>query len=297
MNNENSKRLFYLDQNIIGSASEKNEKFKKISDIVYPDGNKMEEKFAITPFSLLEFSGATLSELFLKDFSLQKSSKYETLVPEAFDFYKKNIKEDFKSYFLRQLDERKEHKTTLLGELLINEYKNYINEARFEDEIIRTFSIDRISSLNYSKLKDDDIYEKLIASAIKILKQYPNINMVRLVFKSLECCIKNKPNEEVSKIYENCKFENSRDTVDTEIIHLTCFGYDGKTVKIITADDKEVIKGRVFCYKKILEYASTSNGIQLNFCTNFEIKCLDKDTFEIIDSISPVDIENLEKRK
>ena len=293
-------RLFYLDQNVANPASEDNEKFKKISDIVYPHGNKIEKKLEITPFSLLEFSGATVSDLFLRqEFSLPQNPNYETLVPKAFDFYTKNIRKDLTGYLLKELEKRRLYKKTLLGKCLINEYRNYIHEERFKNEMIHTFAIDRVSKINYSQVKDKDVYKKLIASAIRIVRDNTNINMVRLAFKSFKCSMENERNTEERDIqeknYECIKFKENTDTVDTEIVHLACFGRDSQPIKIITADDKSIIEGRVWFYRKILKTSSEANNISLNFCKDFEIEFLDMKTFESIGRINLTDIESISK--
>ena len=306
--------LFYLDQNISDRISKYEDKYEIIRNIIYPKGMSLERKLAITPFSLIEFSGATILDLFQGEFPLSQNPNYEILIPEAFDFYKKHIKSDFEKYLLKKLDEQHSYKKSQMGRYLINEYKSYIKYKReFKEEFIKTISIDRVSDLDFSQIKDKEKYLILMSSVIQNLKSDPNINMVRLLFKSFECSLELVSDElkELEKLglkstelykqkkksyaknkieYEQIKFDNRKEIVDTEIIHLACFGHNSIPLKIITAENQSTILSRVYLYKNILGASSETNSISLNFSKDFEIEFLNQRTFESINKVNLKDI-------
>ena len=278
-------KQIYFDQNISDIISKDEDKAILVNNIIENrKKNRKKIQLCITPATLIEYTGAGLKNIFNdKEYQIRKNSTFEDVLKESLDFYTKNIRDDIKEYFLNKLIEKNSYITTPEGKNLIKFYNTYVKTKGFNQEFKQAAILEAVASMNFNIIRDDELYIKLITQVLKVLQKCPQVNMFRYLIKSFKASFKlNKNNfhqtemKKMQSLIEEHDLKNWKDNIDTEMIHLACFGYNNKAVSIYTRDDFEKVKTRIRFYLDTISFFN-GHGFSIPFCKQSEkIICINK---------------------
>lgn len=313
-------KFVYFDQNVSEPASQCKHKSYLLDNIIHPKWLQR-KKIYTTPYTAVEYSGVRLVDLFNnKRYEVNKNNNIQEEMNKAYDFYKNNMKPDIQELLLKGLRDNREPRVKTekgeyasdIGKILLEHYKQYISGDGFIKGVPYSFIMDRVSDLNFDKNEDPNNYLYLMKLALAVLNFRSDINVTRLIFKSLQSCtqyqgIEYNPKtmnhdeyksfKQVEEKFKERAFNKGKDLVDTEIIHLACFGIQKKPLYIVTGDKPDKINQKIDFYLNAIKLLSKGYKIDISFPENYGIvTCINKDTFEkaedidISDKVKSVDL-------
>ena len=262
----------FFDQNVIDKMTKIDQ--KQIQRNIEQTFLKPNIKQALTSFSLLEFAGIQIKDIFNNIFYKGKKLseypfKYEELqeIPQNL---KKQLKEKVSKEILKEkLIEKKNRESRYLnsrGIIIIDEYiKSYVDDNYFYKNLIHNLYLDRLPEINisnFSQQERDDFNKIHLYPAIlrNICDRKRTVGAFRAIKKMDEdICQKirrqepkntnlNENRKKLTKYLDNLKLRSNSDLVDLELIHLSCFGYDGHHCLCYTTDDESIIRQRLDFY-------------------------------------------------
>ena len=238
----------------------------------------------ITPFSLIELSGRTI-EGYLKDktkYKINCSDSLSNQLFEAYDFYKKHIKDDIIPFLESGLKDRKNRIQTARGDKIRMWYLGYLRSEKGFTEIPTDIAYDRVCDLPLEQFKKPHTYLDISKIACFFLVKRVEFPILRLVMKFSK---KIQPNNQrdkenfikpVRQLLEESDLKEGKDLIDTEIIQLAVMGYDGHPVCFYTKDSSEKIKARLELLHLFLYLWKSKEGIDVLKSENLAIDVIQK---------------------
>ena len=221
-----------------------------------------------TPFLMLEGAGITMHDgpkinlpdkQTLKNMGPAKLRYY--VFEKAYESYKNEdyLKQDQVLKIAKETREKclKKAGTTVVFDKFIIDG---VQDPSFHNSICFALATDYAYRFHsYPSKRKEEIFVSGLLDFFFSLKAGYNVSQFRLVSELGKWLLNKGPKtEENKRILANISLKEWRDLLDTEIVHYAVMGYleNGKmySVDVFTSDNEQVIRDRIFVYKKSIEH-------------------------------------------